>query len=70
MWSILYIPSHSDFALSVCQGGPFETEEQAMTWFRENQGTEFDIDEDRVYLMSPDHRMQELSSSDCDKPTV
>lgn len=72
MWSVLYIPSSGDYALSVCQGGPFKTEEEAMQWVRDHRFTgdesqteyEFDLSEDRVYLMSPDHRMQELCESD------
>lgn len=71
MWSVLYIPTSGDYSLEIAQKR-CESEAEAMQWVRENRFTgaddqkeyEFDLNESRVYLLSPDHRLQELNESD------
>ena len=67
-WSILYSREGE-----IYNCGPFATEDSAMAWANDNryQGAdgdqdafEFDLDDEHVYLLGPDHRIQELSNSD------
>lgn len=59
VWSFLY----------ECEGeiyrcGPFDSEEQAMTWGKAEGVKEFNIFDSRVYLLHPDHQMQEIKPED------
>jgi hypothetical protein len=68
-WSILY---EADGAIH--KVGPYTTEQEAMEWAKSNNGTgvnsEFDINDQRVYLLHPDHRMIELNADDVDNNSV
>jgi hypothetical protein len=45
--------------------GPYDTEAEAMNYAKANgHGEEFDIGDQRAYLLYPDHRMVELSAAD------
>ena len=65
MWSILYVqgfPSGSIFSI-----GPHTSREDAMRVFRKaatGEDAEFDISDQHVYLLTPDHQLQELGESD------
>lgn len=57
MWSILY-----EAEGCIYQIGPFNTEDEAMEAAKARG--EFDIQDQRVYIIGPNHRMRELSESD------
>ena len=69
MFSILY-----EGAGEIFQIGPYPTEEEAMAAGREAQYDDdadpddaagsFDVRDQRVYLLTPEHRLQELDISD------
>lgn len=60
MYSVLYEADGE-----VHQIGPFDTEERADAEAKKAQKRgEFDIRDQRVYLMRPDHRMVEYSTED------
>lgn len=66
-WSIIYIIQGDLF-----NAGPFANEQSAMTWANEHRYRgdddqdefEFDLDDEHVYLLGPDHRMTELENGD------
>jgi hypothetical protein len=68
MFTILYVAANQIFKVS-----PFKSEQEAMDWLdknrvkRSNPEGELDLDNQHVYMLHPDHRMVELSSSDFDK---
>lgn len=54
--------------------GPFLNYNEAMDYIREHStgemNREFDLDEEYVYIMTPDHRMLSVESDDLDAPRV
>jgi hypothetical protein len=68
LWSILY---SSDWG-RIFQCGPFPSRDEAIAYAkRVNVGegknmvdTEFDITDTHVYVMGPDHKLEELEESD------
>jgi len=48
--------------------GPYDTEEDAIIWAKDHSGngvdSEFDIHDQHVYILGPDHRMIELNAAD------
>lgn len=70
-WSIVY-----EAEGNVYHCGPWDTEAEAMAWAKANNykgpdgESEFDINDQRVYLLHPDHRVEELSASDLDTNEV
>lgn len=62
MWSILYVADGRIFSI-----GPHTSREDAMRVFRKaaaEEDAEFDIISQMVYLLTPDHQLQELGESD------
>jgi hypothetical protein len=62
MWSILYA-DNKDFQ-AIVRIGPFATEEAAMEDARGCQGQEFDIRDQHVYLLGPEHSLTKLCEKD------
>lgn len=58
-YSVLYVADNDIYKV-----GPFESEAVADEWVRSEGVKEFEIDEQRVYLMTPDHELLEYSMSD------
>jgi hypothetical protein len=53
--------------------GPFLNYNEAMDYIREHstgEMNEFDLDEEYVYILTPDHRLMSVSSDDLDAPPV
>lgn len=58
----------------IYQCGPFADRQEVMAWANENRFTgnesqeeyEFDLEDDYVYLMGPDHSLVELNNEDFD----
>ena len=69
MYSILYIAD--DEIMSV---GPFKTEAEADEYVRQHsypqKDYEFDVAQQRVYLLTPNHGMREYSCDFVDPPTA
>jgi ribosome-associated protein YbcJ (S4-like RNA binding protein) len=63
-WSVLYVTREA----SLHQVGPFNEEKQALEWIAKNNGTgedaEIDINDQHVYLLSPDHVKTEVRAFD------
>lgn len=60
MYSILYESQGMIFKI-----GPFDTEEEAMEGARSAAANEeFDIDDQNVYLMTPEHALLDISAED------
>lgn len=67
MYSVIYVGDAEIFKV-----GPFASEDEAMKWVAENRFTgaadqleyEFDLNDQHVYLIGPDHSMTELNESD------
>jgi len=68
-WSIVYEADGDVYNV-----GPYATEVEAMAWAKAHNGTgvnsEFDINDQHVYLLHPDHRLIELSADDLDNTSV
>ena len=68
IYSILYVAHNEAFKI-----GPFGSEKAVWKWLNdgEKRKAEFDITSQLVYILTPDHRMIEVSASDlkskCDK---
>lgn len=43
---------------------PFDTRELAMAWAREQNGAEFDVNDQNIYLLHPDLRLEPLGIDD------
>ena len=53
--------------------GPFLSHNEAMDYIRENSTgdyPEFDLDDEYVYVLTPDHRLLPVGSDDLDAPPV
>lgn len=48
----------------IYQAGPFEDAPAAIKWCEDNESKEFDIDDQHVYHLMPDGRIQELYAQD------
>jgi hypothetical protein len=52
----------------ICKCGPFLSHEEAIDYIREHStgeiNLEFDLDEEYVYVLTPDHRMISVESED------
>lgn len=52
--------------------GPFVSYNEAMDYIREHStgemNREFDLDEEYVYILTPDHRLMSVSSDDLSSP--
>jgi len=51
----------------IYKSGPFLSYEEAMDYIRKHSGEincEFDLDEEYVYIMTPDHRLISIESED------
>jgi len=68
MYSILYVADGE-----IMSAGPFKTEAEADKYVRQHsypqKDYEFDVAEQRVYLLIPDHGMREYSCDFVDPPT-
>lgn len=64
-WSIIYVTYGA-----LQHSGPWDTEIEALAWARDNNYSgpdakgEFDINDQRVYLLDPNHRLVELTAAD------
>ena len=59
IYSILYVAHNEAFKI-----GPFDSEKAAWAWLNDERRAEFDITNQHVYILTPDHRMIEVCSSD------
>jgi hypothetical protein len=65
-WSILYIADGTIFLL-----GPFKTEQEALGSAKDAQAEgEFDILDQNVYLLCPNHQLIDLSEADLNAEKV
>lgn len=68
-WSIVYEADGDVYSV-----GPYTTEGEALAWAKSHNGTgvdsEFDANDQHVYIVGPDHRMVELSGDDLDNNVV